>query len=1309
MFSFLNIRRGATANATANANSKAWLAAILVAAFSLTGLVPAHADPLPAITLDHSGASLGGTVISDFDPTLNLQVQLTVDPSASVANPTLNFTDTLAGVTFAQGSATGSASIALEGTQAALNSAFASITLGEFAEATTVSANVLILSEEFMVSSSQTFVPTEVTVGAVANLFVSPGEYPGGIEVYFERGVNYVNGQFYTVTLTQGGETVAQHIDVVPGLSYFDSIATDILTTVTVTPVSWDNQDGITRIGGSSVSATTLAQGSGVGTAATAVWTDEILGPFHNNRPYSDGVLASSDNAVTYAVTSGTLPIGVTLNKLSGQISGNPTGTDQYDFTVTAKTTPNWVTKRFSGRVNELRGCESYIGASYASNILLNPDGTPIGCDYSSQPTDLRPTGWDASFRNAFGSGRTNNYMQYETRLGYACDDCSIGAGGETGSGAGIPIGFDVNFFGTTYSDLFVNSNGSIAFGHGSGNYNEPLDSILDGAAGLVPWGVDLDNRDVTSASQAWGTGERHADFFYWGRTTYEGQAAFVVTWMNSQIYRWNNLKDFNTFQIIIVNNGDGDADYIINYGSTQDRKNNAGYFTSPSQNYYCAAAPLPCLAAGVGSNQNGSTLYASLQDDNGYLYNGTSSADAVDGAPHALNQATLNSSIPGQFIFHMVNGYVPEVATVPGVPLNLALTNTNATVDASWSAPTNMGGAPISGYNLRYRLAGTTDAWVSVQTSSLSQTINSLEAGTYSFQVAATNEIGTGSYSRSYTVAVAGPVYASMVAYNEAVNFAHSLNSDFFTSGSWSALVAALSGLVTRTDSQALVDAQTTAINDALAGLLVAFAPFSAANFTDYIDAVTFAGTLHQADFTSATWGVLVAALAVDVSAETDQAVIDAQTAAINAAIAALELQAAGQNLTMSDLTAYNAILAQIVVLNSGLYTPASWNALANLNDPSITRNTPQSAVDAKTAALAAAFAALVPQSNMIAYNQAVSDASALIEGNYSPASWAALVAELAVPVDATYSQRLIDYTTADINDAISGLVVYANVTAYNLAVAEAHGRHRSDYTRESWDAVVAALAIAVNRVTDPQIFVDIATTNIVSAMAALVSSDGSVLGDLTNYLAARALAAGKIEAGYTAASWAALQTALTANVVTDANTQAEVDNATRLINLAIEALASSGGPIAIYEPYNHPVIASATGIIKYLAISRLVKKVLKNRVPVLIGKSLSAPVLFGGISSQLTATAVKALKKFAAEQHNRSGWFLVSGFVQYAGKNAPNAARLSLARAKNVAKLLRSLGVKASIGYSGFGAININAPSAADRKVEIRWVPAL
>src|SRR5438128_2699062 len=50
------------------------------------------------------------------------------------------------------------------------------------------------------------------------------------------------------------------------------------------------------------------------------------------------------------------------------------------------------------------------------------------------------------------------------------CDAQSLPAN-DDGSSSAVPIGFDLNFFGTTYSQLYVNNNGNVTF-------DAPLDAF---------------------------------------------------------------------------------------------------------------------------------------------------------------------------------------------------------------------------------------------------------------------------------------------------------------------------------------------------------------------------------------------------------------------------------------------------------------------------------------------------------------------------------------------------------------------------------------------------------------------------------------------------------------------------------------------------------------------------------------------------------------------------------------------------------------------------------------------------------------
>jgi hypothetical protein len=811
-----------------------------------------------------------------------------------------------------------------------------------------------------------------------------------------------------------------------------------------------------------------------------------------------------------------------------------------------------------------------------------------------------------------------------------------------------------------------------------------------------------------------WGTSERHADFYYWGRSTYEGKDAFVVTWMNSQIYSAGSKKDFNTFQIIIVNNSNGNADYIINYGSMQDADNEAGYSCDSGT----------CLAAGFGSNQGTQVLYASLQNDAGFLYNGSMTSDLVDGGSNALNQATLNSTVPGQFIFNMVDGYVPEVATLSGAPTNFAATNTNAEVAATWEPPLNVGGSPIGSYILRYRLAGTID-WTTTTSNTTSATITGLNAGDYVFQVAAINEIGTSAYTRSYLVVVAGPVYANMVAYEEAIAFARSLTEGYYTAETWAPLATALGTSVSRTNTQAQVDAQTAAINAALAALIVANVQVAFVDFTIYLDAVSFANGLRKADFTTASWNALTTELAVPINLETaTQAQVDARTAAINAALDALVLQGIGATLALADLTAYNAAVAEASVLRQSRFSPATWSALQAALDVTITRDNSQAEVDAQTAAINAALTAMVQLADMVAYDLAVSDTVGLIEVGYSPASWAALQAALALSVSSSSSQAAVDAATAAITAALAGLVVYADLTAYNAALASAATFERNIHTADSWRPLASALAVYVNAATDAQIYVDIATANILSAIANLVQGDPGDIADMVAYNEVRRESGSKVEEDFSPESWAALQAVRLANVVFDSNTQAEVDAATTNIRAALAALVAvtvvpPSTPTTPSTPtaqtganqLTNPIVATPVVVRKIVALSvqKIVSKVLKNNVPVLNGKRVVSPVIFSGNSSQLNSADIKALKAFVAANTNIGGWLLVSGFVMFNGKVTPEARKIAADRARNVAAMLLSLGIKAEIGFVGYGAPNTKLPKTTDRKVEIRWVAAL
>jgi len=92
--------------------------------------------------------------------------------------------------------------------------------------------------------------------------------------------------------------------------------------------VTLDDND-ITRPVGCADASTTVVTTSP--TITSAAPTSAISG-----TPYSYTITSSGTPTATYAVTSGALPTGLTLNATTGTISGTPTTPGTYTFTVTA-------------------------------------------------------------------------------------------------------------------------------------------------------------------------------------------------------------------------------------------------------------------------------------------------------------------------------------------------------------------------------------------------------------------------------------------------------------------------------------------------------------------------------------------------------------------------------------------------------------------------------------------------------------------------------------------------------------------------------------------------------------------------------------------------------------------------------------------------------------------------------------------------------------------------------------------------------------------------------------------------------------
>jgi len=208
----------------------------------------------------------------------------------------------------------------------------------------------------------------------------------------------------------------------------------------------------------------------------------------------------------------------------------------------------------------------------------------------------------------------------------------TLGRGDDDSRGP-IPLGFSINYSGTTYIDTYVGNNGYITFGR---PFRDFLPFALTGSVTtpiIAPFFADVDT-SVAGSPVTYGTG------------TVNGNAAFGVNWFDVD-YWPSSLQhtNRNTFQLLLVSRPDtgaGNFDIFYNYGQIQWE---AG-LTAGGPNGVCAVAG---YSGGTGAPRP----FTSAQI-NGSLVCGS----FIDGGVNALATNT-NNGTPGQFFFPIRNQYI--------------------------------------------------------------------------------------------------------------------------------------------------------------------------------------------------------------------------------------------------------------------------------------------------------------------------------------------------------------------------------------------------------------------------------------------------------------------------------------------------------------------------------------------------------------------------------------------------------------------------------------------------------------------------
>ena len=274
---------------------------------------------------------------------------------------------------------------------------------------------------------------------------------------------------------------------------------------------------------------------------------------------------------------------------------------------------------------------------------------------------------------------------------------------------------------------------------------------------------------------------------------------------------------------------------------------------------------------------------------------------------------------------------------------------------------------------------------------------------------------------------------------------------------------------------NQAKIDAATTALNAAIAGLT----KLGECDYTALDAAIAAALAADTANCTSASIAALNNALAaaeavargmIADEAGANQAKIDAAATALNAAVAGLT------KLGKVNYAALDAAIAAFEALNAADYTPNSW-AASNVDALAAAAKAVekdmfadeaganQAKADNAAAALNAAIAKLVKVADKAALAAAIAAAPTNAAG-YTPDSWAPFAAALAdanaVNADANATQDAVNAAVAALAAAQGNLVEKADKSALADAIAGAESLDEADYTPESWAEADLATAIA-------------------------------------------------------------------------------------------------------------------------------------------------------------------------------------------------------------------------------------------------------
>jgi Nidogen-like/HYR domain len=214
----------------------------------------------------------------------------------------------------------------------------------------------------------------------------------------------------------------------------------------------------------------------------------------------------------------------------------------------------------------------------------------------------------------------------------------------DDGSTGAVALPFQVNFFGTTYTHLFVNNNGNVTFQAPLGTFT-PFRLTANTPPIIAAFFADVDTRSAGSDVVR----------YSFGSAQFNNRAAFCAEWINVGYYN-NHADKLNSFQLLLVDRSDqapGDFDIVMNYRGILWETGDA----SGGSNGFGGVSAGAGYSAGTGQVEAFYEFPGSLE--NGALLDSNTST--------GLTQTSRNSLVRGRHVFEVRNGSAPVGGSIAG------------------------------------------------------------------------------------------------------------------------------------------------------------------------------------------------------------------------------------------------------------------------------------------------------------------------------------------------------------------------------------------------------------------------------------------------------------------------------------------------------------------------------------------------------------------------------------------------------------------------------------------------------------------